>query len=619
MSLYQRVVPIVETVLDRDARQDQSLDLERSLVPDLAELVERQGSRLILVQLPVAPSRSEYHRAEPALERALIRRLNERGVGYVDLSQLPLQRKHFLDLAHLGEEGRKLATDALVEVLRERRYLSTEPLQPLEIGLGLLPAPQLRRTGSPPQLPRPEPKADKGCTWSLRLKEFGFLSAAGLNRAGIGRATPVRVALDGQPLAPFGNLRKLRDDCGGGSTFPNNSIFFAPAVASEQPPDAAPALSAEFPMDSPSGAVFWLYPGTTIAVEYPETETLLGQEITVSVAIVPVGPGEERPQLLAAGMKIPLLERGELLVAQQQITLSSEALNLQLISPEEAPYALLESLQLASDGSVRQVVGEGYEEAGRVVVQALNRTGRYAPQVEAPPSVPAGPHTIKRASKIDGVGRLHVPELEFIADNEVRAATLRRASPLRIAEDGVPLPTPNAPCYQVNHSQEGRYCHLRDRLLLTSADGSAPYENGRIYSLSFAEDRFVQGGWWIYPQDRMVVELPSWRTVLLGETLHRIELEIFAFAPPASAETPLQLALGMGDEVRLTAAIMPSELDEGRWSLDCDPPIDPRNGELSITLRNPDDSRYWWLKTLSLVRDRRLAGSRHADRPDAQQ
>jgi hypothetical protein len=183
-------------------------------------------------------------------------------------------------------------------------------------------------------------------------------------------------------------------------------------------------------------------------------------------------------------------------------------------------------------------------EGGGIVVQGLEvgagATPRYAvgyrPDVRGPrlellgrveifdgeawldpvrPIVPLRVPPVPRAGRglSDGPGltaMFEVPRLTFLSDFETRQHTPRhaRCSPIRVIEDGEPLPLPNVGCKEVRDHGAGRSCHAEQRVLFAATDATDPSTNGRSYRLALDPERRCDGGVWLYPGDAVRVPVP---------------------------------------------------------------------------------------------------------------
>ncbi len=119
------------------------------------------------------------------------------------------------------------------------------------------------------------------------------------------------------------------------------------------------------------------------------------------------------------------------------------------------------------------------------------------PTVEGPSPLLGPTPPVEPAGR--GTGAFRVPELREVADDACeRHEVLACCSPLRVAENGHPLPFPNATADEVTRLGRGRYVHLGDRVLFSSLDGTDPIRNGRRYTLGMEPGQRC-GGTWIFP------------------------------------------------------------------------------------------------------------------------
>ncbi|MEQ1502139.1 MAG: hypothetical protein ABMB14_07900 [Myxococcota bacterium] len=109
-------------------------------------------------------------------------------------------------------------------------------------------------------------------------------------------------------------------------------------------------------------------------------------------------------------------------------------------------------------------------------------------------------------------GRIAAPELAGVAADRAVQVTpfAARCSPVRVLEDGAPLPLPNARCDEVRRFRGGRTCHVAQGIEFATVDGTAPADNGRTYQLGLTDDRRCDNSTWMYPGDRFAIDvLPS--------------------------------------------------------------------------------------------------------------
>lgn len=213
----------------------------------------------------------------------------------------------------------------------------------------------------------------------------------------------------------------------------------------------------------------------------------------------------------------------------------------------------------------------------------------------APPDIDVIPGVGTGAS---GLPALVVPgSFAFADEGADRQGHPHRCSPLRVLEDGVPLPRPSRPCGIVQREGGGASCHRRDAVLFSTTDGTDPRTNGRTYTVALDRDRVCDRRWvagtsperhllWVYPGDALTLPLDSPARERLVDGADRIALTIDAVtARPGEA---LVWTLSVGETVvwqRWTVAD-----GRARWTVhDALPaPLPPTPEGVVLRLRHAD-------------------------------
>ncbi len=191
-------------------------------------------------------------------------------------------------------------------------------------------------------------------------------------------------------------------------------------------------------------------------------------------------------------------------------------------------------------------------------------------------------------------GVFSVPELAHLSDTFTLGATPRhlRCSPVRVLEDGVPLPRHNTGKQEVRASGEGRVVHAGPEVLFTASDSTPPYANGRSYELALDPGRRCDGGVWLYPFDEARLLVPD----DVRASFHRAIRELTLVASPArGAVGPLELQVLAGGQVVLTRELEVSALRAGPVVLSFDPPIPP-DLPIELAVRNRGRGFLLWTR-----------------------
>jgi len=589
MDLHSRVIPVVERE-SAAASLAGAADPAGSFIPDLAALAAAHGARLVIVRIPV--SERAHARSEVPLEteRAALELLNGLGVGYVDLHDLPLENRHFRDVTHLNSAGREAFTAALGDALARLGALGEGALPPAAIPLALMAPPEVERVGQPPALPPlTVRRAPSACGWLAPLPGFADIGDRRLNALGLGRSTPVVLYEDGAPLRPFA-ARADYDACVGAFAFSGGAyLTFSPAGDDPEAPRSrryVAALSDAVPLPGVRGEVYWVYPGTALRFRFPDA----GEgPLTIAVEAAALGPGAGEPVITLGGAQASL-GGGERRAAE--VTAAGGAGALEIRSPPDGPYLALTRLAITRGGETAAFIGEA--ERAPPAVSLLGNPARSPPTfASAPPPLP--PVAEVSPTRFPGAGRIYAPELASITDNRLMQRTLAKGcSPVRVFEDGAPLPSPNRPCGEVREGAPGRSCHAGEGLLFTSGDGSDPAANGRAYTLGLDPARRCRLGWWIYPGDTM-------RGAAAPAQLRRLTgggsaLALAGFTVGEGA--PVRVRLLVGEEVWHEAQV--ATLD-GEATLILETPTPPEATAVGLEVASAPDSVWLVLSKASLL------------------
>lgn len=183
----------------------------------------------------------------------------------------------------------------------------------------------------------------------------------------------------------------------------------------------------------------------------------------------------------------------------------------------------------------------------------------------------------------DGVtARIAAGELEGVTDDKTLGHTPlgARCSPVRVWEDGAPLPLPNTRCDEVRRFRGGRSCHVAQGVVFTTVDGTLPRNNGRKYQLALDPDRRCDNGAWLYPGDRLTTTVPADQLARLTGPSEDL---VLAFrTTQAGVEIRVRVtADGVTAVDRMVAA------EEGFLRIPFDVPIAPTATDVAIRLGHP--------------------------------
>jgi hypothetical protein len=464
----------------------------------------------------------------------------------------------------------------------DRSATPQEGAQSLAVAASIkqLPVPALTRVGQSPGLTfDPPTRTDSTCGYQFDARHLYALSNQRLSKMDdIGRVSPVVVLKNGKPLDGFAPTRDFEEQCAGAFNFGRNAVRFSPDSASSLTDVAAAyslGLSDQFPLPTPDGDAWWAYPGTRIDVSFPDDGGLAGQTIELVVSgVTPQGKVKATPLLRLGESRVLMEESEDDLIGRMSLTVPDGPWTASLVIPPDGPYMVLTAIDIISGSEVRSMLPTSTQEGGSVVLATgpavdLLDTVQF---VSAPPALTV---TGELSATGDFLGRLEAPTLAEISSTAVREITGVSYSPLRILEDGKPLAQPNSSCRKVKQLGNGRYCHSREVILLSSSDNTAPLSNQRSYTLTLSEDRRFEGGWWLYPGDalrsRAQTPPPPDRPVRLVLSARAI-----------TADGALSLKLRSGGSVLIEQTIPGSTLKDGTLIIPM--PVDVALSDIELEL-----------------------------------
>lgn len=129
MERYRSALPVVETREGGETGAAAVPHPTESMLPHLAELATANGSRLLFVRSPMAPRTppGELDAVPEGWEQATFEVLDDAGHFLADLSGLPMQDALFHNPGHMSDEGARLFTRALTQVIRDRDVYGGPP------------------------------------------------------------------------------------------------------------------------------------------------------------------------------------------------------------------------------------------------------------------------------------------------------------------------------------------------------------------------------------------------------------------------------------------------------------------------------------------------------------
>lgn len=235
---------------------------------------------------------------------------------------------------------------------------------------------------------------------------------------------------------------------------------------------------------------------------------------------------------------------------------------------------------------LRSIMTDGRGETQAAApLQILDGKAEYS--AEPPPLPEPQPFRPGRGN----TGVFQVPDLRFVADDACEAKeVLACCSPLKVAEDGAPLPFPNRQPGEVESAGGGRSAHVGGSIVFSATDGSTPTRNGRRYALSLDPTRFC-GSYWLYPGDRVRFPEISRQLQQSPGSFKRLEVWARTFSAHQGA-FDMDVKLKVDGELRVDARMRADQMDPAPLGWNLDPPITSANKDIVLELSTPPEAGF---------------------------
>jgi hypothetical protein len=352
------------------------------------------------------------------------------------------------------------------------------------------------------------------------------------------------------------------------------------------------------------GAMAWVLPGTTLRWSIAQGWTLPQRAFRLVARGLAVGKGTPAASLRLDGEELPLkVLDGRVLGAFRPVPPTS-AWTLEASVPPGAPPVLLHHLAIGRPPTTTAVLGAAetlYGASVRVVGGKIEDTKSHA-DYDAPPSLAS--FTPRLAPGPRNLAQLTVPALFDLADApDQDVARPSECSPVRVLEDGKPLPLPHTSCFDVLAKGAGRYCHAGNGFWITAPDDSDPAANGRTYTLALDADRScatwvqraattLRGSWWLYPGDRATFDVPVERLHVFRDGANALAVEVVPLVHDPDAPLRVELVAD-GRTVIDTTWLPPGRTGRQRTAtFRLDPPLPASVGAVSLRLTNPSEQGF---------------------------
>lgn len=577
-------LPIVEREADEE-KETRTRGVEETLIPDLVALAKENGAQILFVRAPLGTTKQVTDAVEVETERAVLQWLHDHDAGWLDMRTANLPDASFGDGAHMSVAGRERFTPLLLQALQKvgvggQALTAADPT-------AVRRPPTPRRVGTGPTLPALDPKrGQKQCDWQAFLNGYDAISDFNLAAEGFGKVSPVRVLEDGKPLEQHGDDQKTVFTCGGASFHRKNVVRWTPT---EPDPESVKRhtytadVDPSVPLRGPENAsAWWVYPGSTVALDVPEAPGPVTQAVVFAIERI---PGTAPARVRVGGEWVPLVQSGDRLEARASGPPVTGPWTLEIESPPDGPWLLLDRVVTGSDDSPWYLVGRPAAEAS-VDLFVVGKATYAERSLELPPlSKPPVEAGWRKGLWVFPVGELGVPSLEEVFD---RAGASCGA--LRMVVDGK-----QAASTTEERAAKGvdKMVHSRERGLVETAANTDPRADGHTYSFALEPSRqCLKHGQWVYPGDTMTLTAPLAALRQAG-----VSLRFTGATFPAEAAGVAHVVASAGD-ARIEQDLPLSEL--AFTTLDLPSPARPTD-TLTLTISTPSDAGYLLLTALDLL------------------
>lgn len=575
------------------------------LIGDLQALCDAHDARLVYVRMPFPPSNTRMDEVPADIEREALAWMDEVGSGFLDMRTLNLTDADFEDMRHLTRHGALVFTAALARALDALGALHPGSGLGVVRGMGDVAGPIY--AGDLPELTQP---VGTGCHRR---------AAAGMLQDWMAPDAASLVALGGLPFEVVAGDRALvpgpvnPGDCSGTWTIRDGVLAVAPPS-----PDADVAVRWRIPQAGASrgSEPVWVLPGTTLRYEVAEAWSLPGKLFRVAARgrALPGAPGQA--VVTVGNAHLTLDEEAGRVSTTGALPPPDGPWSLDVRVPQGAPALLLHHLAVGVPPTTTALLGTPETLHGasvRFVGGRLDDTRSDASYAALPSMQPFTPK-LKRGPRKLAV--IPLPKLADLADSPDKDNSGRPndCSPLRVLEDGVPLPEPHASCQEALTERQGRACHAGNALWFSATDDTDPMTNGRTYTLALAPQRAcatwsqrgattLRGSWWLYPGDDVRIRIPPKRMGVFRDGPNVLEIESI----PHVADPDVALEIGLwadGEQVLQTTWLPPAGTRKQRQKRFVLPqPLAPDVQDVVLSVRNPSEHTFHLLSMASLAED----------------
>ncbi|MFT4621642.1 MAG: hypothetical protein ACI8PZ_000294 [Myxococcota bacterium] len=227
----------------------------------------------------------------------------------------------------------------------------------------------VERTGTVTALPSLDAptKAAGPCGWSFDLPRLRPISDLVLRNAGMGRASPILLLEDDEPLSPHAEPADIGERCAGAFRHAGAAVQFSPSgrsnAAKERRYRLTYAEQTPFPRGDDGRPLYWIHPGTQLEFQLIDRWDPAWGDPTLTLAVKLIGEHGARP-LVEMGQVTAQLEGDTPLIEQAVPHLQLDgSWALRIASPADGPWIVLDTLTIGNGENAVVITGERAWEA----------------------------------------------------------------------------------------------------------------------------------------------------------------------------------------------------------------------------------------------------------------
>jgi hypothetical protein len=226
----------------------------------------------------------------------------------------------------------------------------------------------LTRAGEVPTfapLGAPERRDNTDCGWRFSLPWLEGLSDQSLDKTGAGKSSPIELFQDGKRLEPHATPAGAEKSCRFAFSHRPKYLFLTPANTPDNTAGTwTLGLSAEVPMPTGEGSVYWVYPGTTLTAAFSagwDGAAWGAPAVRVDARNIYVGTPDRPTANTGAPSVISFLDHEvtskELQVGVDEVVEPPDGpWTLEISSPSDGPYVFVKTIVVASPTHRRVVI-----------------------------------------------------------------------------------------------------------------------------------------------------------------------------------------------------------------------------------------------------------------------